>query len=208
MSKVRGMKGRAAQAAECQGCDDPASGTLVPRPPAKAKPHATRRGLHARSVPRCDSAEYSMEEPVSGKPVGQDVKKRPASGPQASLPRKRPAAAMVEDTTDDLLPPGTGSHLDHEQPDTTRLIQFDTMTVLAVAPGDISTMRSSEVTTLSPAVLAAIDANIGVHYPSLPRAPSPEFHSMIHNIVSAGNVVLADGLRLAEERRRLGGACS
>ena len=187
----------AAKTAPCGRCDDPASGALEVRRPAKNKLKDSNRGRHARSAQRSASAEHIAQEPVSRRRVGEEVKKRPASGPRPELLAKRWAAGVLQDPTHDFRPRDTGSHLDREQPVTTTLGR--TMRAPKVTAATTPMMESSNLPTLTPGVLAAIDANIAVHFPSLPRAPSKEFHRMIRKIVAAGNVTLQDGLRIFEK---------
>ena len=192
----------AAKTAPCGRCDDPASGALEVRRPAKNKVKDSNRGRHARSAQRSASAEHIAQEPVSRRRVGEEVKKRPASGPRPELLAKRWAAGVLQDPTHDFRPRDTGSHLDREQPVTTTLGR--TMRAPKVTAATTPMMESSNLPTLTPGVLAAIDANIAVHFPSLPRAPSKEFHRMIRKIVAAGNVTLQDGLRMAAKKRASG----
>ena len=197
MPRAKVATSRAAKTAPCGRCDDPASGALEARRPAKNKLKDSNRGRHARSAQRLASAQHIAQEPVSRRRVGEQVKKRLASGPRPELLAKRRAAGVLQDPTHDLRPRDTGSHLDREQPVTTTLGR--TMRAPKVTAATTLMMQSSNLPTLSPGVLAAIDADIAVLFPSLPRFPSPEFHRMILNIVAAGNVTLQDGLRIFEK---------
>ena len=58
---------------------------------------------------------------------------------------------------------------------------------------------------LSAVVINAIDRQIALDFPSLPRPPSAEFHDMLQNIFNSG-LSLGDGLQLADECRQRGEA--
>ena len=58
---------------------------------------------------------------------------------------------------------------------------------------------------LSAVVINAIDRQIELDFPALPRPPSVEFHDMLQNIFNSG-LTLGDGLQLADECRQRGEA--
>ena len=58
---------------------------------------------------------------------------------------------------------------------------------------------------LSAVVINAIDRQMAIDFPALPRPPTVEFHDMLRNIFNSG-LTLSDGLQLADECRQRGEA--
>ena len=63
--------------------------------------------------------------------------------------------------------------------------------------------RGDEPPKLTEVVICAIDRQLAIHFPELPRPPTVEFHSMLQHIFQNG-LSLGDGFRLAEEHRLRG----
>ena len=202
MSRANGVNNRAARPCRLGRQDRSASGSLGPRRPADSTPEVSYRGRTSQAAQRSASTTHHVQAPMSRKRVGHDVKKRPASGPRPGPAGKRLAGTTLAGTTPGLLPRDTGNQMDDEQSLSTTLGEM--MGIPNVTLPTIPRRESANLPSMSAGVLAAIDANIGVHFPSLPRAPSKEFFSMIGDIVSEGNVTLADGLRMAENKRKSG----
>ena len=74
--------------------------------------------------------------------------------------------------------------------------------VLAKAVSADSSRRADRVTS-SAAVMGAIDMQIAVHFPELPRAPTQEFHNLVRSVVNSG-WTLAAALQVADECRQRG----
>ena len=73
------------------------------------------------------------------------------------------------------------------------------------ASNDADSTRSSGPVKLSAVVINAIDRQMKLDFPALPRPPTVEFHDMLRNIFNSG-LTLGDGLQLADECRQRGEA--
>ena len=148
-----------------------------------------------------ESAKDMKKRPAAFCSSERPVQKRPAVGLQKSPSQRRSVITNASDATNELQPGCTSSHAVHQEV-LHRTAASATQTFTETTATSTTT-DSSDRRSLSPAVIQAIDANIAVHFPSLPRAPSEEFHKMIGDIVARGNVTLADGLQQAEHSLRL-----
>lgn len=199
--RAAGRGGRAARSTGCREADGPAVNGPRSRGTSKLTTRTKPRNRARELARSCVTIKDVTNRPPASGSVGQTVKKKPASGSRPVVSHKRPAAATLGDTTSDLPTRYMGDPMgSQEQVISTASSE---RTFADEWPATSSETPCTDARFMSPAILQAIDHNVAVHFPSLPRAPSPDFYSMIRDIVAVGDMTLADGLRQAERRQRL-----
>ena len=154
------------------------------------------------AVQRNDPGSAEEPELPGAKPQGDVLEKNPVSTARGRAVKKRPAAAKHEQRVDGNATAGCTGSVQPKKP---------AASVRATASGSSEVQgarrlsgQCASVPGLTPAIIQAIDDNLAIHFPHLPRPPSEEFYRLLHHILGCGDLPLADGFRLAEEHRREG----
>ena len=171
---------------------------------APLQPQGTLETSHPEVLQQDRLAANFLGGQPCNKKKGKRVKKKPACAsaraaktqPTLEIPVTAASHRDLTRTCSELL----GEEPPHKMIRGTRLSQevLSGSSPAGFIPGDNPVM-------LSEVVIHAIDRQIAIHFPELPRTPTMEFQIMLRHILQSG-LTLGDGLRLAEEHRLRGEA--